>query len=68
MVKRIFIHLDPVYGKHRHQFDSINLKNDVQFLCPECSYSLMVPNKKCPVCNSSVFTFEIPSQGCMNLA
>ncbi len=61
--KESFIHLDPVYGKHRNQFNSFNLKDDVQFLCPECSYSLMVPNKKCPVCNSPVFTFEIPSQG-----
>ena len=61
--KESFIHLDPVYGKHRNQFNSFNLKADVQFLCPECSYSLMVPNKKCPVCNSPMFTFEIPSQG-----
>ena len=61
--KESYIHLDPVYGKHRHQFDSAKLNNESQIVCPECNYSLMVQNKECPVCNSPVFTFEIPTQG-----
>ncbi len=61
--KEGIIHLDPVYGKHRDHFNGAEINDDTQILCPECNYSLMVPNKQCPVCNSPVFTFEIPSQG-----
>jgi len=65
------INLDPVYGKHRHQY-GIELESgkDLLVSCPQCSVSLIEENVKCPTCGSSVFTFEVPPhgmlQGCTN--
>ena len=59
-----FMNLDPVYGKHRHQFGiEINRGKSVQVSCPKCSTSLINEDKKCPECNSAIFSFEILSQG-----
>lgn len=65
------VHLDPVYGKNRDQYD-IEIKNsaNVKFLCPVCDRSLMKENERCPKCDSAVYTFEVPSygefEGCTN--
>lgn len=66
------INLDPVYGRHRHQY-GIETKNgkDVQVLCPQCNVSLIEENVKCPKCGSPVCRFEVLPhgmlEGCTNL-
>ena len=58
------IYLDPVYGKHRHQYGiEIKRGKDYQVLCPQCNVSLIKENIKCPKCESSVYTFEVPPHG-----
>jgi len=59
-----FVHLDPIYGKNRHQYE-IQMKNseNIQFYCPTCDRSLIREGKKCPKCDSPVYSLEIPSQG-----
>jgi two-component system NtrC family sensor kinase len=58
------LNLDPVYGKHRHQY-SIEIGNarDLQISCPQCSVSLVKHNTKCPKCGSAVYNFEVPPHG-----
>jgi len=60
------INLDPVYGKHRHQY-GIEIKSgkDLQVSCPQCNTSLIEENVKCPNCGSSVYNFEVPPHGMM---
>jgi len=62
--KEGFINLDPVYGKHRHQYglDIRNGKN-LQISCPQCTSSLIKENADCPKCRSSVYSFEVPPHG-----
>ena len=65
------INLDPVYGKHRHQYGiEIKRGKNLQFLCPQCSASLVDENIKCPKCEASVYAFEVPQhgmfEGCIN--
>ncbi len=61
-----FINLDPVYGKHRHQYGiGIKRGKDLQFSCPQCSVSLIEENIKCPKCEASVYHFEVPPHGMM---
>ena len=58
------VHLDPVYGKHRNHFDvGFEIKNDAEFVCPECSNSLIQVNKTCPECGSPVLAFEVNGKG-----
>jgi len=58
-----FIYLDPVYGRNHHKIDiDLNSKN-LKVVCPQCEISLINPDKKCPECNSSVYSLEVPSQG-----
>ena len=58
------INLDPVYGKHRHQYGiEIDSAKDVQVSCPQCSASLIEENVKCPKCGSAVYNFEVPQNG-----
>jgi two-component system NtrC family sensor kinase len=56
--------LDPVYGKHRHQY-SIDVANrkDLEVMCPQCDTSLISKERKCPDCASSVYAFDVPGQG-----
>ena len=66
-----FINLDPVYGKHRHQYGiEIKRGKDLQVLCPQCNVSLIEDNIKCPKCGSPVYHFEVPphgmTEGCTN--
>ena len=65
------INLDPVYGKHRHQYGiEIASGKGLRISCPQCDVSLVDDNVKCPKCGSSVYTFEVPPhgmlQGCTN--
>lgn len=62
--KEGIVHLDPVYGKHHNQFDvDFEIKKDTEFLCPECSSSILIENKSCPKCGSPVLGFDISGQG-----
>lgn len=58
------INLDPVYGKHRHQY-GIEIGNGkyFQISCPQCNVSLVEDQVKCPKCNSPVYAFEVPPHG-----
>jgi len=58
------INLDPVYGKHRHQYGiEIRRGKELQVSCPLCNVSLIDENIKCPKCESSVYSFEVPPHG-----
>ena len=59
-----FVYLDPMYGKgaHRHGA-SFKGGQSIQFVCPECSVSLMVENATCPLCQAGIYSFEVPSSG-----
>jgi signal transduction histidine kinase len=63
-----FINLDPVYGRNHHKIPAslekldINSK-DLKVVCPQCEISLIDSTKKCPDCNSPVYSIEVPSQG-----
>ena len=58
------INLDPVYGKHRHQYGiEIKRGKDLQVSCPQCNVSLIDENIKCPKCGASVYNFEVPPHG-----
>jgi signal transduction histidine kinase len=58
------MNLDPVYGKHRHQYGiEIETRKDLQVSCPQCNSSLIGENVNCPKCGSSVFHFEVLSHG-----
>ena len=60
------INLDPVYGRHRHQYGlEIVGGRGAQFLCPQCDASLIAEGAKCPSCGSSIYTFEAPPHGMM---
>lgn len=67
------INLDPVYGKHRHQYGiEIGGGKNLQVSCPQCNVSLIEDNVNCPKCGSSVCHFEVLShgmfEGCTNPA
>jgi two-component system, NtrC family, sensor kinase len=58
------VNLDPVYGKHRHEYGiEIEKGKDLQVLCPQCNLSLIEENVNCPKCGSLVFCFDVPSNG-----
>ncbi len=58
------VNLDPVYGKHRHQYGiEIGNAKDQKILCPQCNTSLIEEGVKCPKCASSVYGFEVPPHG-----
>ncbi len=59
-----FVHLDPMYGKvANRQGVPVRTDKPVQARCPECSVSLMVDNKTCPLCQAGIYSFEVPSGG-----
>lgn len=65
------VNLDPVYGRHRHQYGiEIDAGKKLQVSCPQCNTSLVEEDVDCPRCRSSVFSFEVPPhgmlQGCTN--
>ena len=58
------INMDPVYGKHRHQYGiEIEKGKDLQVSCPQCNISLIEEAVSCPKCGSTVCCFEVLSQG-----
>jgi len=58
------INLDPVYGKHRHQYGiEIHKGKDLQVSCPKCDISLIEEDVECPRCGSAVYDFEVPPHG-----
>ena len=58
------INLDPVYGKHRHEYGiEIGKGKDLQVSCPQCNISLIEQNVNCPKCGSSVYCFQVLSHG-----
>ncbi len=58
------VYLDPVYGKHRHQYAiELGSEKDVHFSCPQCNASLIDEGLPCPKCGSPIYAFEVPSQG-----
>jgi two-component system NtrC family sensor kinase len=62
--KEGIIHLDPVYGKHRNHFDlGFKIEKDAKYVCPECNNSIVEQDKLCPICGSTVLSFEISGQG-----
>jgi two-component system NtrC family sensor kinase len=62
--KEGFVNIDPIYGKNRNNY-SFEIKNpkQTQISCPKCNISLVVKDKYCPKCNSTIFSFEVPPQG-----
>ncbi len=62
--KESFVNLDPIYGKCRHLYGAeIDLKKEIQIMCPQCNTSLIEEGKKCPKCGAPLYTFEVPQQG-----
>ena len=58
------MNLDPVYGKHRHQYGiEIEDGKALQVSCPQCNVSLIEENTECPECGSPVCCFEVLSHG-----
>lgn len=56
--------LDPVYGKHRHEYGiQIDDGRALQFACPQCNVSLIDDDAKCPDCGAPVYHFEVLSHG-----
>ena len=58
------INLDPVYGRHRHQYGvEIKPGREVRISCPQCKISMIAHNVKCPKCGSSAYSFDVPPHG-----
>ncbi len=58
------IHLDPVYGKNRHEYGlNVAKDKDINVSCYKCDISLMHESKNCPQCGSPIYTIEIPGKG-----
>lgn len=59
-----FINLDPVYGKHRHQY-CLEIRNGTELVlsCPQCETSLIQQDVDCPKCGAGVYGFEVPGHG-----
>ena len=58
------IHLDPVYGKHRNNFDlGFKIEKDAKFVCPDCNNSVIEQDKLCPICGAPIISFEVSGQG-----
>ena len=59
-----FVHIDPLYGGHRHYFDISTEKNNITTLsCPTCDISLIDKNNSCPNCGGPVYKIQIPNMG-----
>lgn len=58
------VHLDPIYGSHRHYFGiSFDKKDDLNLQCPACDLSLIDKNNRCPECGGPTYKIQIPNQG-----
>jgi signal transduction histidine kinase len=59
-----FVNLDPTYGKNGDKFSiEVDSKEQIQISCPKCNISVVNKEKSCPVCKSTVYSFEVPPQG-----
>lgn len=59
-----FVHMDPVYGSHRHYFGIADERtHSVNLSCPVCDISLIDKTGKCPECGGPVYKIQIPNQG-----
>jgi two-component system NtrC family sensor kinase len=62
--ERGIANLDPVYGRHRHQYSiDVDDRRDLEVACPQCDVSLIEKDFKCPTCASTVYAFEAPPHG-----
>ncbi|MHC1766220.1 MAG: sensor histidine kinase [Verrucomicrobiia bacterium] len=63
-----WVYIDSVYGKagNRRGF-SFDDRRKAQFVCAECSTSLMVEGRVCPRCAAAVLTFEAPPKGLVEI-
>lgn len=62
--KEGIVHLDPIYGLHRHHYDfEFNKDENINLFCPECNVSLMNEEIKCPECNTATYRLIIPGKG-----
>ncbi len=62
--KEAIAHLDPVYGKRRHQYGAdMSGRRDLRICCPQCNVSLVEADVKCPKCGSAAYGFEVPPHG-----
>jgi signal transduction histidine kinase len=58
------LHLDPVYGNHRHYFGiSVDKNSQLGLSCPTCDISLIERNTKCPECGGPVYKIQVVNQG-----
>jgi two-component system NtrC family sensor kinase len=58
------MNLDPVYGRHRHEYGiHVEKGKDLRISCPQCNISLIEEGMNCPKCGSSVCNFEVLSHG-----
>lgn len=58
------MNLDPVYGKHRHQYGiEIEKGKNLQVACPQCNSSLIEEGVHCPQCGSAAYCFQVLSHG-----
>ncbi|MEQ1917833.1 MAG: ATP-binding protein [Elusimicrobiota bacterium] len=59
-----FIYLNPMYGMGGHHYGiPLDDKTPILLFCPECSASLLQPNRECPECGAGVYAFESPPKG-----
>ena len=62
--KEGIIHLDPVYGRHRNNFElGFKINKNAKFVCPECNVSLIQEDKLCPKCGSPILAFDLGPEG-----
>ena len=66
-----YVNLDPIYGKNRDKYSlEVIPKEQIQIACPKCNISIVNKEKTCPVCKSTVYSFEVPPrgmfEGCIN--
>ena len=62
------VHIDPLYGKAqcRHGFE-VDERKKTQFVCPDCSTSLVLEGRSCPTCGAAIFAFESPPRGVVEI-
>ncbi|MBI2787145.1 MAG: HAMP domain-containing protein [Elusimicrobia bacterium] len=59
-----FIYLNPMYGMGGHHHGiPVDDRKVIALSCPECSASLLQPNRECPRCGAAVYAFESPPKG-----